>query len=74
MTNVDLFSTFKSMNIKTYFITHKIKVPEFAREHGYHRTTVYKWLSGKARPRPDVAREIMAWSSGEITFDGIYGN
>jgi len=37
------------------------------------RNAVYSWVSGRARPRPEVARAILSVSSGHLRYEDIYG-
>jgi len=43
-----------------------------ARVLGVSQGAISHWLTGKRRPRPDKAREIVIKSKGKVSLDRIY--
>lgn len=58
------------MNLRTYIQTKGEAA--VADQFGVSVWTVRSWRSGKKKPRPATANEIVAKTGGEVSLAGIY--
>lgn len=59
----------RSMNLKEYLQTHKIKKEEFATSMGVSYGSILKWTYGGRFPRPQHLQKIHEFTEGKVTAD-----
>lgn len=60
-----------SMNLREYLESFPNQAAA-ADAFGVSQGTISHWITGKRRPKPDKAREIVKASRGKVTMERIY--
>lgn len=59
------------MMLKEWFEKHKVKQVALAKALGYHQQHISQITRGLRRPSKRLAREIEAFTNGEVTIDDL---
>ena len=61
------------MRLDWYLEKNAISVGTFARDLGVHRTSIYRFMSGRAFPRPETIERITTVTGGKVTANDFIG-
>lgn len=60
------------MDLRTWLFHNRMKVTEFARLIGIHRSYVHMWMSGTKKPHAKLMDEIRELTMGKVdSFDAL---
>lgn len=60
------------MNLQDFRILVGKSRPEAAAELGVDPVTLWRWETGKATPRHELASKIILWSRGAVTINDLW--
>jgi DNA-binding transcriptional regulator YdaS (Cro superfamily) len=60
------------MHIETYLIKNKLESSKFAELIGVSYQSVYKYITGERRPRPNILAKISEATGGQVTANDFY--
>jgi len=62
------------MTLEEYLNSVGISVSNFAKKVGVIPTTIYRYIDGSRKPRPEIAMKIVLVSNQQISFKSLYTN